>query len=392
MERQLFHQLKEEGQTIGRLGVQLCGKHPPKPRWTAQLLERLLCKVVESGLSNALLLASWGRPSEVFVQASQEQLVKDAVYASAKHLLRECPELVVRAMVEFRTTGVRKAGAALFKQRSGQVQDAIVVALDAANRLGLPLLGIPTDGCFLAILHGHRPPPSICLERPDHLRNVLTATAFQRLHSKATQCPAARGPWVEDFVLQTEAAVLLPASLIPDASEIVLCNCCYRAIFPTDVGTARCQACFDVFECDHCRRAAPLLKHDCNAARMRAGEALVAVKRALPSYPVLAVPTLKGGIFCHASLAFGFASTICNAELPMAVVELYQQATRCQAIEPEAEQDDPRHEEDDKGSNCCFDALLDAMEKKKAKKRRQKEKRRQQRLTEADAGGFEDSP
>ena len=167
MERQLFHQLKEEGQTIGRLGVQLCGKHPPKPRWTAQLLERLLCKVVESGLSNALLLASWGRPSEVFVQASQEQLVKDAVYASAKHLLRECPELVVRAMVEFRTTGVRKAGAALFKQRSGQVQDAIVVALDAANRLGLPLLGIPTDGCFLAILHGHRPPPSICLERPE---------------------------------------------------------------------------------------------------------------------------------------------------------------------------------------------------------------------------------
>ena len=310
------------------------------------------------------------------VPAERPPSMKDAVYASATHLLRECPQLVVSAMVDLRKTGVSKAGAALFKQRSGQVQDAIVVALDAANTLALPLIGIPTDGSFLAILHGHRSPPSICLERPDRLRNVLTATAFQRLHSKAAPCPAARGPWVEDWVLRTEAAVLLPASWIPDASEIVLCNSCYRPIFPTDVGVARCQACFDVFECDDCRRVAPLLKHDCSAARMRAGEALMVVKRALPSYPVLAVPTSKGGIFCHASLAFGFASTICNAELPMAVIEQYQKATRCRAIEPEAEQDDPRHEEED-GKSCCFDAAVKAMHRKAAKRERQKDRKRQ---------------
>jgi hypothetical protein len=376
-----IHDLYDEGRAIHRLGSQLCAKTPPRPHWSPQLLERKLREVTAKHQENALLISCWARPSDVFVpNKEQEECVKNAVHKSAVRLLNECPELVVGAMVDFRKTGVSKQGSMVFRRQSTLVQDAILVALYTANNEGLPVFAIQTDGNFLATLSGHMPPPMIDQARPNHIRSVLTPEELERLCSKAAPCPAVHGqPWVQnDSVLRTGTVVLLPGSWIPDRSEPVLCNWCYRLVFPEDVAAARCT-CLDWFECGVCRQSSPLLKHDCVGSRQRAGTALSVIKEALPYYPVIAIPSVKGCIFSHAQLAFACASTMCNTTLPMGVVELYQMATRCSALEPTEQDTGEFCEDEDNSGSCCFDAAVRALQKKAAKRERQKERKRQLR-------------
>eukprot|EP00966_Prymnesium_polylepis_P015059 347735-Prymnesium_polylepis.1 len=63
----------------------------------------------------------------------------------------------------------------------------------------------------------------------------------------------------------------------------------------------------------------------------------------------------------------------------MGVVELYQMATRCSALEPTEQDTGEFCEDEDNSGSCCFDAAVRALQKKAAKRERQKERKRQLR-------------
>ena len=70
---------------------------------------------------------------------------------------------------------------------------------------------------------------------------------------------------------------------------------------------------------------------------------------------------------------------MCNKTLPMAVIEQFQMATRCSALEPTEQDPGEFCEDEDQSGSCCFEAAVRALQKKAAKRERQKERKRQLR-------------